>query len=188
MSSRIIRTLLLSEGLFLFAGGLLGPIWAVYVENIGGDILEASGAFAAFMLTAAAVTYFLGKIEDRQRYKAKFVVLGYLMGTLGFAGYLFVKDTLSLLGVQAILGITVAVKDPAYDGIYSKFAKKHLTLAWGEWEAMDYLTSGISALAGGLIASFFGFRSLIYVMIAFSMLGLLASLGLLHINRLKGSH
>lgn len=82
MNNRIIRTLLLSEGLFLFAGGLLGPIWAVYVEDIGGDLLEASGAFGAFMLTAAIVTYFLGKFEDHQRYKAKFVVLGYLMGTM----------------------------------------------------------------------------------------------------------
>lgn len=185
MNKRIIRTLLLSEGFFLFAGGLLGPIWAVYVEGIGGDILEASGAFGAFMLTAAAVTYLLGRVEDHQRYKAKFVVLGYLMGALGFTGYLFVDNTLSLVGVQAILGITVAVKDPAYDGIFSKFAKSHLTLAWGEWEAMDYLTSGISAVVGGLIAKFFGFQFLIYIMIAASLTGLLVSISLLHIRGRK---
>lgn len=185
MNSRVIRTLLLSEGLYLFAGGLLGPIWAIYVENIGGDLLEASLAFGTFMLTAALVTHILGKIEDSNRYKAKFVVFGYLMGALGFTGYLFVDSPLSLLGVQAILGMTVAVKDPAYDGLYSKFAKRHLTLAWGEWEAMDYLTSGISAIVGGLIVTFFGFKSLIFVMIIFSLLGLLMSLGLLHLNRLK---
>ena len=187
MNNKIIRVLLLAEGFYLFAGGLLGPIWAVYVEEIGGDILDASGAFGAFMLTAALVTYILGRIEDRNRYKAKFVILGYLMGAVGFTGYLFVTNPLTLFGVQAILGITVAVKDPAYDGLYSKFAKKHLTLAWGEWEAMDYLTAGLSAIIGGLIANYFGFRFLFYLMIAFSILGLIMSFSLLHIRRLQKS-
>jgi MFS family permease len=182
--SKVVRTLLLAEGFFLFASGLLGPIWAVYVEKIGGDILEASGAFGTFMLTAALVTYFFSKIEDRQRHKAKFIIAGYLIGSVGFLGYLFVAGPISLFVVQAILGLTVAVKDPAYDGLFSRFAKRHLTLAWGEWEAMDYLTAGISAIIGGIIASFFGFKTLILIMVAFSLLGFLISLGLLHLKRL----
>lgn len=91
--NKIVKTLLLTDGLFLFAEGLLGPIWAIYVQKIGGDILDASGAYATFMITAAIVTYFLSKVEDHNRYKAKFVVLGYLMGFLGFCGYLFVTGT-----------------------------------------------------------------------------------------------
>ncbi len=182
--NRAVKTLLLAEGFFLFASGLLGPIWAVYVEDIGGDILDASGAFGLFMLTAALVTYVLSKIEDRQRHKAKFVVFGYLIGVIGYTGYIFVESTFQLLLVQAILGLTVAIKDPAYDGLFSKFAKKHITLAWGEWEAMDYLTTGASAIVGGLIAKFFGFKTLIFLMIAFSLVGLLTSLSLLRLKRL----
>ena len=184
---RGIRTLLLAEGFFLFAGGLLGPIWAVYVEKIGGDILDASGAYGAFMLTAALTIYLLGKFEQHQRLKANFVVLGYFIGSIGYAGYLFVQNTTSLFLVQAILGLTVAIKDPAYDGLYSKFAKRHLTLAWGEWEAMDYLAAGVSAIFGGLVANFFGFKTLFLLMVAFSLLGLLVSLGLMHLGRLKRS-
>lgn len=30
--------------------GLLGPIYAIYVEKIGGGILEASGTYAIFAL------------------------------------------------------------------------------------------------------------------------------------------
>jgi len=182
-----IRILLLAEALFLTAEGFLGPIWAIYVEKIGGDILDASGAYAAFMITAALITYFLGKFEQSQRFKSKFVVFGYLLGTLGFVGYLFVDNIWQLLVVQMILGLTVAIKDPAYDGLYSKFAKKHLTLAWGEWEAMDYVALGVSAVLGGIIARFLGFKSLILIMVAFSLLGFFVSLSLLHLGRLKRS-
>jgi len=181
--NRVIRTLLLAEGFFLVASGLLGPIWAIYVKHIGGDILEASSAYGAFMLSAALVTYLLGKFENRDRHKAKFVVLGYMIATLGFAGYLLVKNPLTLFIMQAVLGLAVAIKDPAYDGLYSKFAKRHLTLAWGEWEAMDYLTAGVSAITGGVIAQFLGFQVLILLMVAFSLIGFFTSLRLFHLRR-----
>lgn len=179
MNGKIIKALLIAEGFYLFAGGLIGPIWAIYVKQIGGDILDASTAFGIFMLTAALVTYLISKFEDRQRHRTKFVIAGYLLGVIGFTGYLFVQNPMSLFFVQAILGLTVAVKDPAYDGLFSKFAKKHLTLAWSEWEAMDYVSAGISSIIGGLIVNFFGFRSLIFCMIFASIIGLVFSLNLL---------
>lgn len=183
--NKVIRTLLLAEGFFLFASGLLGPIWAVYIGKIGGDILEASGAFGVFMLTAALVTYFLGKFEDQQRHKTKFIMLGYLLGSIGFTGYLFVSNTTSLLIVQVIQGLAIAIKDPAYDGLFSKLAKKHLTLSWGEWEAMDYLTTGLSAIVGGFIANIYGFKVLILIMVIFSLLGFFTSLALLYGGRFR---
>lgn len=179
MNHKIIKTLLLADGLFIFAGGLVGPIWAVFVKEVGGDILEASTSYALFMLTAAGVTYFLGKLEDHERRKFRFVVLGYLIGTIAYIGYLFVDNAIKLFMIQILLGCAAAIKDPAYDGLLSKFSKKHTTLAWGEWEAMDYVATGIAAIVGGVIAQYIGFNFLIICMITFSTAGLVASLKLL---------
>lgn len=185
MNYKIIKVLLMAEGFYLFAGGLIGPIWAIYVAQIGGDILDASGAFGIFMLTAALTTYLIGRFEDHERHRTKFVVLGYFLGIIGFTGYLFVKNSTQLFIVQGILGLTVAVKDPAYDGLFSKFAKKHLTLAWGEWEAMDYVSAGIASIVGGLIANFYGFKSLLVCMLFASIAGFIFSLKLLFIKSAK---
>lgn len=64
MNHKIIMFLLLADGLFIFAGGLVGPIWAIFVQEVGGDILEASMSYGLFTLTAAGITYFLGKLEE----------------------------------------------------------------------------------------------------------------------------
>ena len=49
---RKLKILLFASALFMLAGGLFGPIYAVFVEEIGGDLLTAGGAYAAFSIAA----------------------------------------------------------------------------------------------------------------------------------------
>lgn len=181
--SSLKRILLVSDAFFLLSGALLGPIYALFVEKIGGDLFDASWTFAIFMLTAGAVVLLLGLWEDRAKHQRKFVIAGYAIAMLGYFGYLFVGSTLSLFLVQIVLGLAVALKDPAYDALFSKSDTKHLALAWGEWEAVDYFAWGGGALIGGLIAQNFGFQVLLWCMFILSVFSFLASLFLL---RLKG--
>ena len=153
----------------------------MFVHEIGVDVLDASITSALFMLTAGVVIYVLAKWEDRSRHRRKFVVLGYGISVLGYIGYLFVASPFSLFVVQIILGLAVAFKDPAYDALFSK-SDKHVTLAWGEWEAMDYFVYGIGALAGGFIVNSFGFAILLWIMLGFSIISFIVSLLLLQIK------
>lgn len=173
------KVLLLSDAFFLLSGGLLGPIYALFVQNIGGDLLDASATFALFMLTAGGVVFLLGLWEDKSKHQRKFVIAGYGVGTLGAFGYLFVNSTFSLFLVQIVLGLSAALKDPAYDALLSQSDKKHLVLAWGEWEAVDYLTLGLGALVGGLVAQNFGFQTLLLLMFILSVFSFIVSLRLL---------
>ncbi len=176
------RILLLSDAFFLLSGGLLGPIYALFVNEIGGDLLDASGAFALFMLTAGIAVFFLALWEDKIKHQKIFVIAGYGITVIGTAGYLFVDSPFSLFIVQAILGLAVALKDPAYDDLFSLSGKRHLTLAWGEWEAVDYIALGIGAFVGGLIAQFFGFRILLWGMLALSIFSFATSMWLLRLK------
>lgn len=176
------RILLISDGLYLLSGGLLGPIYALFVGQIGGDLLDAAGTFALFMLTAGVAVLLLGLWEDKSRHQRKFVIAGYGVGMLGTAGYLFVQSALSLFIVQIILGLAVALKDPAYDALLSQSGKRHLILTWSEWEAVDYITLGLGALAGGLVAQNFGFQALLMLMFILSVFSFIASLMLLGIK------
>lgn len=179
------RILLLSDALFLLSGGFLGPIYALFVKQIGGDLLDASSAFALFMLTAGGVVFLLALWEDKIKHQRIFVIAGYGISMIGTAGYLLVNSTLSLFIVEILLGLAVALKDPAYDDLFSLAGKRHLTLAWGEWEAVDYLALGGGAFAGGLIAEFFGFQTLLWSMLVLSVFSFLSSLFLLKIQEAK---
>lgn len=179
-----LKILLFSDGCMLLAAGMLGPIYAIFVEEIGGNILDASGAFAAFMLTSGIILYLLGKWEDRVKHKKKIVVTGYLIRCIGFLGYYFVFNPLSLILIQITLGFGEAFGLPAYDAVYTRYLDRGKEASeWGAWETTNYLVAGIGALAGGLIAAFLGFRNLFLVMFGISVLGLFVSVKLLYIDR-----
>ena len=51
-TNKAIRVLLITNGIVLVAGAMLGPIYALFVKDIGGTLLDASFAGALFALSA----------------------------------------------------------------------------------------------------------------------------------------
>jgi len=176
-----LKILLVTSALFNLAAGLFGPLYAVFVKEIGGDLLTAGGAYAAFSLGAGVLIFFLSKWENRIKHQERCIVAGYVLSCIGFAGYLFVKTPIHLFAVQIILGLGEAVTTPAYDGVYSRFlGKGKFVFEWGMWESMYYIIIGIAALVGGYLANIYGFSILFKIMLGFSILGLIVSLSLLN--------
>ncbi len=63
--NRPLRILLITNGLTLLAGGMLGPIYALFVEKVGGDLLDASLTGGMFSLAASLTTLIMGKYTDK---------------------------------------------------------------------------------------------------------------------------
>ena len=57
-----LKLFLVADGFYALAFGMLAPIYAVFVERIGGDILEAGTAWAIFMIVSGIGLLFLGKL------------------------------------------------------------------------------------------------------------------------------
>lgn len=160
-----MRVLLGTNALILMAGFMLGPIYALYVEKIGGDLLDASFTFAAFGIAAGVTAMISGRYTDRIKETEYIVVAGYLIVAAGFFLYLIVDNVYTLLVVQIIIGLGEATYWPAFDALYSKHLdRKKFGSEWGAWEAMSYIVSGIAAIAGGLIVDRYGFNTLFMVM------------------------
>ena len=60
---RELKILLLTSSLFMFAGGLFGPLYAVFVEGIGGNLLTAGSAYSVFAVAAGASIFFISKYD-----------------------------------------------------------------------------------------------------------------------------
>jgi len=160
-----LRILLFTNSLILLAGAMLGPIYALFVEEIGGSILDAGYAGAIFALVAGITVLIIGRFSDKVKESELIVVAGYLIMGVGFFLYTCVSSILFLLIVQAIVGFGQAVYSPAFDALYSKHLdRKKAAQEWGAWEAMLYFTSAIGALIGGFIAWRFGFDALFVIM------------------------
>lgn len=184
---KTIKILLMISVLFSMASGLFGPIYAVFVEQIGGDLLDAGGAYAAFSISTGILLLVMSKWEDRMKHQEKMVVLGYFLNCLGFVGYIFVSNPLELFIVQIVFGISTAIATPAYDGLYSKYCEKnHLTWTWGLWETSYFIVVGVAAFLGGAIAQFWGFKALFQIMLVISLMGLVVSFDLLRRVRKHG--
>jgi hypothetical protein len=184
--NKILKTLLFADSFSIFAVGMFGPIYAIFVENIGGDILAAGGAYAAFAMASGILLFLISKWEDHVKHKEKLVVIGYGLGSVGIIGYLFISAPTHLFIVQIILGIAGAIGSPAYDAIYSRFLDRgKFASEWGLYESMEYIVTAIAALTGAFIASIFGFQYLFIAMFFFSLIGLFISIRLFYISKVK---
>jgi predicted MFS family arabinose efflux permease len=174
-----IRILLVTNGLILTAAAMLGPIYALFVEKIGGDLLEASYAFGAYALAAGITTLISGKYADKLKDNELIVVLGYGIIGVAFFGYILVNSVWSLLGIQIMIGLGEAIYSPAFDAIYSKYTDSDKSgKQWGAWESINYFTTTFGAIAGGFLVTFFGFNTMFVVM------GLLSFASAIYIFRL----
>ena len=157
--------------MILLAGAMLGPIYALFVEDIGGDLLDASIAWGIFAFAAGFTTLLTGKYADKIKENELILVLGYILMGIGFALYLAVGSIIMLFFVQLIIGFAEAIYAPAFDVLYTKhLAKSKRGRGWGAWEATDYFTAAIGAIVGGLIVTNFGFNTLFILMALFSFI------------------
>lgn len=171
-----LKILLFSSALFTLAGGLFGPLYAVFVKEIGGDLLTAGAAYSAFAIASGILIFFVSKWEDHVKHLEKLVILGYTLGCVGYIGYLLIREPWHLFMVQIIFGFAQAIGSPAYDGLYTKnLDKGKFASEWGLWSSISLIVAGIAAAAGGYLARLYGFQTLFGIMFILSLCGLIVS-------------
>ncbi|MFC1454564.1 MFS transporter [Candidatus Undinarchaeota archaeon] len=181
---RVLKLLLETDILFTAALGFLGPIYAIFVGSIGGDILDASGAWAAFTFTTGILILLISKMEDKIKDKKKLIFSGYLLKSVAIAGYYFIAAPIHLFLVQIVLGMSEAISVPAYDYLYSKsIDSKKGASQWGLWEGFYNISIAISALIGGVIVTIYGFKILFVLMFLLSLIGLFNAARLAFFNK-----
>jgi len=178
--NKTIKILLLISSFFIMAGSLLSPIYAIFVQDIGGDVLTAGTTYSVYAIISGILIYFIGKWEDRVKNQEKLIVLGYFIALISYVGYIFIRRPIELFFVQSLLGISEAIRTPLYDGLYSKnLDRGKFASEWGIWESMNWIITGISAIIGSVIATYFGFMFVLILMAAFALFGFISSLFLL---------
>lgn len=169
--NKALRVLLVTNALVLFAGAMFGPIYALFVERIGGDLLDASLTGAIYLLAAGLTTLVAGRYADKVKRPELIVISGYAIMGLGFVLFTLVNSLIALFAVQAMIGFAEAMYSPPFDALYSQhLTKKKAGREWGAWESMMYFTTAIGAVLGGILVTGLGFNAMFIVMSALCFL------------------
>ena len=169
-----------------FAEGILLPIYAIFVQKVGGDILDAGLAMGIFLITEAIFTMFVHRFSWTARQRLFLMVLGWIIWLAGICSYLLISDIWMLFISQILTAIGNAIADPIFDQELAHHTDKKIEqYEWGFFEGSKSLVDGLAAIVGAAIASWFGFRSLIIVMIVTATVSFLLILLYIHKSRSK---
>lgn len=165
--NKSLNTLLLINNIFVLAANMFPPIFALFVKEIGGDVLSAGGLWAVFSIVTAILTLIITRYGDRLKEIEYLLAAGYAFRTIAWIGYFFSYSLWQLYVLQFILAIGEALGTPAFNAIYSRHLDKgSFVKQWGINNSFNFFIAGIAALVGGVVVFYLGFRNL-FLMMAF---------------------
>ena len=157
--------MLLISGLFIFADAMLLPVYAIFVEEIGGGVTTAANSYAVFWLTAGVLTFVAGKYESKMKESELSIALSMYIVGAAFILYYFTNTIEMLYAVMVVLGIGNAIYWPAFHSVYGKHVSKDKSaMQWGFYDGLTYIIPAAGAAIGGWIVSSYGFNVIFLIM------------------------
>jgi MFS family permease len=162
--SRQARLLLKISFLTAFAESMLVPVYAVFTEKVGGSILDAGIAFAAFSIATGVIVAVVGTRSWFQDHIKGFLILGFLGSALCDLSYVFVQNKWQLFAAQTVAGLATGLIEPAWDSLFTDDIEHSSARHWSIWAGGSHMVTGLAALAGGLIVAYGSFTILFVAM------------------------
>jgi MFS family permease len=161
---KILKLLLLADGLVIFATALWAPIYAIFVEGLSASIMDIGIAWAIGMFVYATLEIPMGKLADHHN-KKFFMASNYILTGFIFFYLITITSITELFFAEMLLGIAAAIGVPAYDGLFSRSVDKgQESFEWSIWETVNGYAGAAAALAGAYIIFTFGFSTLFVIM------------------------
>lgn len=170
----IYKRLILCYSLSCFAEWILLPIYAIFVQQIWWDILDASRAMAIFLVTSWIMTIVIHHLRRATNHKGVLFIWWWFIWLVWISMYIIVDTTIILFFTQVIIAIGNAMANPIFDeeleentNTWNKLFKR------GLYEGSQDIVNGIAALIGWLIVTFLWFKFMIILMIITATLSFL---------------
>lgn len=173
----VIRFLIISDTVFMGAAGLLGPIFALFIEGYiqGGNEAVAGLAAGIYLFTKSILQIPIAHLIDRIRGEKDdfwIMVVFMVLTSLSPLLYLIIDTPLELYIVQFFVGFFTAFTFPTYMAIFTRHVdKKKEGTEWGVYFTLVDLTSAAFAAIGGYLAVSSGFTALIFAVVILSLIG-----------------
>ncbi len=144
-----------------FSEGLYTPVYAAFVEKVGGSLADAGLSWSVNLVVFGIVAMFFSRLESSSRRKIAYLSGGYLLSALATALFAVVSQPWMLYAVQLLRGISWAMLSPVWDALFSLFVdRRNATVEWGYYEGGWSIAMGAGSAFGGILVTLFSFHVL----------------------------
>jgi MFS family permease len=166
MMNKVVKILILSDFYLVAGDGLVAPIFAIFLTDQiqGGDIKVAGYAAAIYWIVKSLVVVPFGRYLDRNHGEKDdlwFVIIGNLLAAIAIFGYIFSRLPWHIYLLQVVYAVGMGMNVPGYTAIFTRHIDKGKeAFDWSVRSALIGLGAGAAGALGGIIASYFGFKTL----------------------------
>lgn len=186
-----LALLILSDILIVSSFGLIGPIFALFInQDLAGGVLSAGIATAIYWGVKSPIQLPLSKyLIDKHKRKTQLLLIGtFLIITVPLM-YVLAQDVKLIFLAQAVYGFGTALAYPSWFSLFTTYMdKKKKGFEYSLWSTSIGLGSGAAAFFGASIAKALGFRPLFLVVGAIAFAGFLILIALDRVENKKISH
>ncbi len=171
-----LALLILSDILIVSSFGLIGPIFALFInQDLNGGVVSAGIATAIYWGVKSTIQLPLSKyLIDKHKRKTQLLLIGtFLIITVPLM-YVLAQDVKLIFLAQAVYGLGTALAYPSWFSLFTFYMdKKKRGFEYSLWSTSIGLGSGAAAFFGANIAKILGFRPLFLVVGAIAFTGFL---------------
>ncbi|MFA6132098.1 MAG: MFS transporter [Patescibacteria group bacterium] len=181
-----IRFLIISDVVFISAKGLLGPVFALFIENyiVGANAMVVGIAATVFLLSKSLLQVPFAHLMDKikgERDDFLIMFIGTFFSAIIPLAFLFIHTPFQLYVVEFLLGVGAAMAFPSFMAIFTRhISEERVGVEWGIYFMLTDLGSALAATIGGVLVMTMGFPTLI---IGLTVVGIIGALLLLPIKR-----
>jgi len=183
MQKKYLYIITIAYACAIFAQGVFTPIYAFFVQNIGGGILETAWAISLFSIVTGITAMVIHHTKWSHRYRNECLWVGWLIWVFGLALYFYMQSFYMLFVSQALTGFGNALSEPAFDAEFSEQVAADPSGGWSIFEGVTNIFYGVAAFLGGIIAKKFGFEVLIYFMVATAIISFCCIIWYLYVGK-----
>ncbi|MDO8621327.1 MAG: MFS transporter [Candidatus Levybacteria bacterium] len=183
MKDGALKILFISNGIFVFADSLLGPLYAVFVQKFADGVLAISISWTAFLISTTLFTFLISRVGDKIR-KDDMLMASFIVRAIVWLSYIFVGNIPQLIALQIFLGIGEALGSPSFSAIFAEHLdKNHHVQEYADWRLIANIVTAVGTMLGGLIVAKLGFE---YLFLAMSLLAVISFLEILQRSKKAG--
>lgn len=175
--NRSIKTLIAYNFFIVFGFGLLAPIFAVFITRqiIGATVAVAGIAEAIYLGTKGVGQIFVADyldMEQEDKRNWRWALIGSLIFGLSTPLYILCHRPIHLYLIELLMGISAAFEYPAFYSLFLRHLdRRRKTFQLSLHNTIIELGTAAAAAIGGLLASYFGFFNLFFVVMGCSLFG-----------------
>ena len=120
-------------------------MYSAFTEKVGGSILDAGIAFAAFSMATGALITVIGTRPWFHLHVRTCLMVGFLVSASCDVSYVFVANKWQLFAVQIVAGLATGLIEPAWDSLFTDDIEHSSAKHWSVWAGGSHLVAGAAA-------------------------------------------